>query len=131
MENSTAVILILSTALVSLAGVWVYSFISKKFSEAMETVRNFSAYVKADADRVERLNVLLGKIAEECANTRKAAEVVRDTVTNAVAGTVPGVDPQVQRYHAMVEGWRQQGLDQTEAERLAAEAFMKEIEGQF
>ena len=131
MEFNTAVLLVLSTALASFMAVWLYNFIGKKFSEAMETVRTFSAYVKADVERVERLNVLLGKIAEECSNTRKAAEIVRDTVTNAVAGTVPGVDPQVQRYHAMVEGWRQQGIDQTEAERLAAEAFMKEIEGQF
>lgn len=131
MDNSTALIIMLSTALVSIAGVWLYNFIVKKFSEAMDVVRSFAAYVKADAERVERLNALLGKIAEECANTRKAAEIVRDTVTNAVAGTVPGVDPQVQRYQAMVEGWRQQGMDQTEAEKLAAEAFMKEIEGQF
>jgi hypothetical protein len=131
MGFNDAVILVLSTALVSFSAIWLHNFIGKKFAEAMETVRTFSAYVKADSERADKLNILLGKIAEECANTRKAAEIVRDTVTNAVAGTVPGVDPQVQRYQAMVEGWRQQGRDQTEAERLAAEAFMKEIEGQF
>jgi len=123
--------LVIASVASAAGGIWLWNYLGKKLSEAFDVFKSFSAYVKADAERVERLNVLLGKIAEECANTRKAAEIVRDTVTNAVAGTVPGVDPQVQRYQAMVEGWRQQGMDQTEAEKLAAEAFMKEIEGQF
>lgn len=110
---------------------WAYEKVKSKIETISESFTTFSAYVKADQERVEKLNVILGRIAEECANTRKAAEIVRDTVTNAVAGTVPGVDPQVQRYLAMVEGWRQQGMDQGEAEKLAADAFMKEIEGQF
>jgi len=123
--------LVIASVASAAGGIWLYNYLGKRLSDALAVIQSFSAYVKADAERVEKLNAILGKIAEECANTRKAAEIVRDTVTNAVAGTVPGVDPQVQRYHAMVEGWRQQGIDQDEAERLAADAFLKEIEGQF
>ena len=115
----------------AVAVIAIYGWLKPKYEAAKNSISLFSDYVKADQVRVERLNALIAKIAEECANTRKAAEIVRDTVTNAVAGTVPGADPQVQKYLAMVEGWRQQGMDQAEAEKLAADAFMKEIEGQF
>lgn len=127
MENNVVVVGVVSAGV----AIWLYHFAGSRIAKLIETFDNFASYIKADAERIDKLNVVLGMIAEECANTRKAAEIVRDTVTNAVAGSVPGTDPQVQRYLAMVEGWRQQGIDQGQAEKLAADAFLQEIEGQF